>query len=1208
MMTSLAAGAVPATASAPPGSPCSSGPPLPAATTASGSQPIVPAADRDRIGDRRGLRQAHERLILERALAIDVQPHRVAADRDDEIRIEVAILVDERQLRDRERHRRHHGVGGRERAAGRTEPGLERAAALPDHEIRVAVAVEIAERERADRGDAARAGQRRWIEREAAAAVVAPQRERAAAAEHQIHVAIAVDIGGRERGDRAAADRPDVDERRALAPPQLGRRTIRRDHEVVIAVAVDVGRDQRDRMAGRRRRCIARGDRAALDIDDRRRAGRDRDDDRAALPLRAGDQRAARADRAADLHRRRREPAHARRHRERDVGREVDRGRRARDRHAAAIAAHPRERRIGRAGLDAQRLRQRRERAGQRVAAPELAAGQRAIRDPDAQRVDRARDRAVAVDLERDRVAAPGERARADHRDDETGAHGARMARVCTMVHPVPGGIRFGQYVLLRRIARGGMAEVFLAQQQGLEGFDRRVAVKRILPHLVDSPDFVKMFLGEAKLAAQLSHPNVVHIYDFGKVGGDYFIAMEYVEGVHAGQLWKLGEKGNPSGSPLSPTLVARIGADAAAALHYAHELRGSNGKPLGLVHRDVSPANLMVSFDGVVKLCDFGIAKAAALSDQLTNPGQVKGKYAYMSPEQTIAAPLDGRSDVFSLAIVLWELITGKTIVGRGDAVDAMRAIRDGKLEPLEVAAPDTPKALVDAIRWALETKRDRRATAADLAQALEAFIKSSPELATPMQLGAWLRARFTRDSTGQQSVVTPGAGTAGTAAAGGTLGAGGTSAVGSVFGNAPTPPSRPPPELIAASRIGPDESPDDLLDGAETVSLDPMVASARASRRTPVHGDEESTVKPGSLLAAQAQRAQARTPRDAIDPTSPLELSDLEDASEQSADHGQTIRDRPRRSQTPGAAGAVAIAPSAPLRFEVPSLARSPSSPAAAPNATTLHERAPSGGAVPLPRKRRDATSRVAPRTPRIAVSIGALLAIGIASFLIALAARSGSHGAAPPPDATAAVIARDASALSVMPMPVPDASPPQPDASAAIADASTPELEAGSGSDAVAAAEPAGILDVTTTPSNATIRVGDQSRAAPAKLALPVGHYIVIAELHGYAPERREVDIERNEHVAQEILFTHRLTAQHATDRVAPVSTFGRLTVKTTPYSEVFTSAGVSLGQTPLADVQLPAGSHVLTFKNPDHADVTRRVTISAGKITKLQFNLP
>ncbi|HET9625114.1 MAG TPA: serine/threonine-protein kinase, partial [Kofleriaceae bacterium] len=273
-------------------------------------------------------------------------------------------------------------------------------------------------------------------------------------------------------------------------------------------------------------------------------------------------------------------------------------------------------------------------------------------------------------------------------------------------------GVRFGQYVLLRRLARGGMAEVFLAQQRGLEGFDRRVAVKRILPHLADAPDFIKMFLSEARLAAQLTHPNIVHIYDFGKVEADYFIAMELVDGVHAGDLIKHTAAAAP-GERLSPTMIARIGADAAAALHYAHELRAANGKPYNLVHRDVSPANLMVTFDGAVKLCDFGIAKAAAISEKLTLPGHVKGKYAYMSPEQTTGAPLDGRSDVYALAIVLWELLVGRTIVPRGDAIEAMRAIRDGKLTPIDRAAPWTPPALARAVTAALQTQRDQRPTA---------------------------------------------------------------------------------------------------------------------------------------------------------------------------------------------------------------------------------------------------------------------------------------------------------------------------------------------------------------------------------------------------------------------------------------------------------------------------------------------------------------
>jgi eukaryotic-like serine/threonine-protein kinase len=301
------------------------------------------------------------------------------------------------------------------------------------------------------------------------------------------------------------------------------------------------------------------------------------------------------------------------------------------------------------------------------------------------------------------------------------------------------GGIRFGNFTLFRRLARGGMAEVFLARQIGLEGFDRRVAVKRILPHLADSKEFTEMFLREAKLAARLSHPNIVHIYDFGKVGTDYFIAMEFVDGVTAGELIARCAK-----EPMPAVLVARLGADAAAALHYAHELRNEAGKPLRLVHRDVSPANVMVSFDGVIKVVDFGIAKAAELHDDRTNPGTVKGKYAYMSPEQTIAAQLDGRSDVFSLSIVMWELVAARPIVERGDRVAAMRAIRDGRLPRLDQVAPQTPRALIEAINWGLSRRREDRPDAAQLAQELEAFIKASPELATAMHLSAWLRPRF--------------------------------------------------------------------------------------------------------------------------------------------------------------------------------------------------------------------------------------------------------------------------------------------------------------------------------------------------------------------------------------------------------------------------------------------------------------------------------
>ncbi|HUH04175.1 MAG TPA: serine/threonine-protein kinase [Kofleriaceae bacterium] len=324
-------------------------------------------------------------------------------------------------------------------------------------------------------------------------------------------------------------------------------------------------------------------------------------------------------------------------------------------------------------------------------------------------------------------------------------------------------GIPFGHFVLKRRLARGGMAEVFLAAQRGPEGFDRRVAVKRILPHLVESDQFVRMFHDEARLAARLTHPNVVHIYEFGRVDEHYFIAMEYVEGVHAGSLIKYGAH-----DPLPPSMIARIGADACAGLHYAHQARDDSGRQLEIVHRDISPPNLMLTYDGVVKLVDFGIAKAVSQVEQ-TRPGVVKGKYAYMSPEQTVNHKLDGRSDVFSLCLVLWELVAGRVALDRDDPVEAMRRIRDGRIPSLERARPDVPPALAAAIAAGLEVQRDDRPTAAELGVMLEGYIKASPELGTALQLAEWIQQRFPRPAhgTGEEvAIAGPGPGTQATSA----------------------------------------------------------------------------------------------------------------------------------------------------------------------------------------------------------------------------------------------------------------------------------------------------------------------------------------------------------------------------------------------------------------------------------------------------------
>ncbi len=486
-----------------------------------------------------------------------------------------------------------------------------------------------------------------------------------------------------------------------------------------------------------------------------------------------------------------------------------------------------------------------------------------------------------------------------------------------------PTGIPFGQYALGKRLARGGMAEVFLARQRGVEGFDRRVAVKRILPHLADSAEFIKMFLDEARYASRLSHPNIVHIYELGQAESTYFIAMEFVDGVHSGQLIRHARQ-----EPIPPVLVARIGADAAGALAYAHRQEDADGRPLGLVHRDVSPQNIMISFDGVVKLVDFGIAKAVSSAEE-TQPGIVKGKYAYMSPEQTTRKALDGRSDVFSLGVVLWELLAGRNIVDRGDVVEAMKVMRDARFPRIEQQAPHVPAPLAAAVGWALSRSRDDRPNAAQLQAALEEIIKDSPVLATPLQLGEWIRPRFPRTNTtglvpsldesggadgkrpgrrtnpppapqGTQVAQFTGEGPAApravTTAAAPLAGAAAAPAVpGSAAAAAPTPATRatPPPAPRAPTNddftVAVAEIETSVGDGTtHLVDLGSAIAAGRRRRRPPVQA-----IAIGALIVAAAVAAVIASGALSADRTELAATTMLRDASSAGGDASTSVRE---------------------------------------------------------------------------------------------------------------------------------------------------------------------------------------------------------------------------------------------------------------------------------------------------------------------------
>ena len=242
---------------------------------------------------------------------------------------------------------------------------------------------------------------------------------------------------------------------------------------------------------------------------------------------------------------------------------------------------------------------------------------------------------------------------------------------------PTPGPVThefvtLGRYQLLSRLAVGGMAEVYLARQGEISGFKTLVVVKKVLPHLAVKPDFINMFLDEARIASMLDHPNVVRITEVGRAGDEYFLAMELVQGKALASMLQHGEK---TKTPLPHNLAALIVAYAAAGLHHAHQLTDAAGNLLGLVHRDISPQNIMVSFEGSVKVIDFGIARALGrLGD--TNSGSLKGKLGYMAPEQARGEAVDRRADIFSLGVVLWECVAARRLFLRENELATLRSV----------------------------------------------------------------------------------------------------------------------------------------------------------------------------------------------------------------------------------------------------------------------------------------------------------------------------------------------------------------------------------------------------------------------------------------------------------------------------------------------------------------------------------------------------
>ncbi|MAQ14481.1 MAG: hypothetical protein CMN30_06755 [Sandaracinus sp.] len=314
---------------------------------------------------------------------------------------------------------------------------------------------------------------------------------------------------------------------------------------------------------------------------------------------------------------------------------------------------------------------------------------------------------------------------------------------------------RFGKYTLLRRLAVGGMAELYLALQKSVAGFEKLIVVKRILPNLATDRTFVEMLLAEARIAATLTHPNIAQVYDVGVAEGDYFIAMEHVHGEDLRSIVRQMRQKEVRSFPLEHTLAIVMGC--CKGLAYAHDRRDLDGEPLEIVHRDISPQNVLVTFTGDVKVVDFGIAKARSSAEE--EEGQLKGKVPYMSPEQAQGLPLDARSDIFSLGVMLFELCTGKRLFKGADERETLQRIVSGGYPRPTQVNPNLSPRLEAIIERALMVDRDTRyPNAREMLAELESYIRDERLAVSALSLGEWMQSLFDEKLAQQKQMLQEG------------------------------------------------------------------------------------------------------------------------------------------------------------------------------------------------------------------------------------------------------------------------------------------------------------------------------------------------------------------------------------------------------------------------------------------------------------------
>lgn len=707
--------------------------------------------------------------------------------------------------------------------------------------------------------------------------------------------------------------------------------------------------------------------------------------------------------------------------------------------------------------------------------------------------------------------------------------------------------MQIGKYQLVRKLASGGMAEVFLAKAAGPRGFEKTLVLKRILPHLAEDPAFVEMFLGEARLAAQLEHPNIVQIFDFGEAEGSFFLAMEFIDGPNLRKLVKRAAE-----EALPPAFCAKVVAAAAEGLAYAHEFRDvETGEPLGLIHRDVSPDNILVSRQGAVKVVDFGIAKVAGQGHR-TLTGVVKGKVAYMPPEQLQAKGMDRRVDVYALGVVLYELLTGKRPFDATTDVSVMQAILFESFIPVAQRRPDLPVALQQVLDKALAKDRERRyADCRALQDDLERFVLSTGE-----PVGAYQIAQRIAQWVPEVAAVP-----AMTPSQGGSKGA---------------VAQQSKSDARSASMVSPPVD--------STSPTTPMPRSLVAPLEVPADSTSPTTPMPIAIGGVVRELEPRSSPQQDTLPSYPVVVK----TPALRADAAK--REAPRPRERARASGAKVQAPRARDEDAVAMAAASSLSPE---------------GASPAPAPSVDADDAVHTRsTEYVAAATSGRSGGRIAIIVVAVVALSMGGAVTLMRGDDSEVSPVRVSPPPLTQLPSEPATPSKgvrgvPQAESAV------EVKAGAqDSSGRAHAKPQAPTDAPVAPKepqaarDATAREAgppDVKDAPPEKRAVaPKEEAAVVAKRE---PVKVAGDPEPNPPGARE---------KAPVQKVAPVAK-GRLEFRIRPYA-VVSLGGKVLGQTPFAAVEVPEGRHTVRLVNKELGkDVTRTVDVKAGQANVFKLNL-